>query len=174
VADDQLLFEHLTLDSQQAGISWLIILQKRENYRRALADFTPKILAGWGERELEGLVQDAGIVRNRAKLGAVLHNARKFLELQSHEGSFAKYLWQWVYGRPVIGQWERLDQVPAKTELSDAISQDLKKRGFKFIGSVSVYAFLQAVGVVNDHLLSCPRHLEVQAHYPGGVFWKPD
>jgi DNA-3-methyladenine glycosylase I len=156
--DDRLLFEHIVLDAFQAGLSWRTILYKRENFRAALAGFDPVLLAQFGERDVERLMQDVGIVRNRQKIEATIRNAQLYLEMQRDEGSLHGWLWAHVDGVPVVNRWTDRAQIPAKTALSDTISKALMKRGFKFVGSTIVYAWLQACGVVNDHLVSCPRY----------------
>ena len=156
--DDRVLFEFLLLEGAQAGLSWSTILAKRNGYRRVFADFDPAVLARWTDAKLDEALQDPGIVRNRLKVMSVRSNARAFLDVQREFGSFDRYLWSWVDGKPVLNSWDELRQVPARTELSDRISKDLLKRGFKFVGSTIVYAYLQAMGVVNDHLRACHRH----------------
>jgi DNA-3-methyladenine glycosylase I len=161
VMDDRKLFEFLILEGAQAGLSWLTILRKREGYRRAFANFDPKKVARFDEEKLIGLLGDPNIVRNRAKIESTIQNARAFLEIQSKFGSFAAYQWQFVDGRPIQNQRQSIKQIPARSEISDALSKDLKKRGFGFVGSTIVYAHMQAVGMVNDHLVSCVRHRAV-------------
>lgn len=161
--DDGKLFEFLVLESAQAGLSWLTILRKRDNYRRAFADFNAEKVARFNRRSVERLMQDAGIVRNRQKIAAAIGNARLFLELQESHGSFADYLWGFLDGRPLQNRWRSMAEVPATTALSDAISQDMKKRGFRFFGSTICYAHMQAMGMVNDHTLDCFRHGECAA-----------
>lgn len=156
--DDSVLFEFLILEGAQVGLSWSTILAKRDGYRRVFAKFDPAKLARWDEACLEKALLDPGIVRNRLKVWSVRTNARAFLAVQKEFGSFEAYLWGWVEGRPVVNHWTELREVPAKTSLSDRISKDLLKRGFKFVGSTIVYAYLQAMGVVNDHLQSCHRY----------------
>jgi DNA-3-methyladenine glycosylase I len=156
--DDRVLFEFLILEGAQAGLSWRTILEKRAGYRRAFADFDPARVARFTDARLEKLMLDPGIVRNRLKIGSARTNARAFLQLQKECGSFDAWLWAFVDGRPVINHFTKMSQVPARTELSDQISKALAQRGFKFIGSTIIYAYLQAMGLVNDHLLSCPRH----------------
>lgn len=156
--DDRVLFEFLILEGAQAGLSWSTILAKRDGYRRVFAKFDPAKLARWDEACLEKALLDPGIVRNRLKVWSVRTNARAFLAVQKEFGSFDAYLWGWVEGRPVVNRWTELREVPAKTALADRISKDLLKRGFKFVGSTIVYAYLQAMGVVNDHLQSCHRY----------------
>jgi DNA-3-methyladenine glycosylase I len=155
VHDDRVLFEFLILEGAQAGLSWATILAKRENYRKAFADFDPVKLARFSDAKLEKLLLDPGIVRNRLKVFSVRSNAQAFLAVQKEFGSFDRYLWRWVDGTPLRNSPETLKQVPARTELSDRISKDLLKRGFKFVGSTILYAYLQAVGVINDHLADC-------------------
>ncbi len=161
VHDDGRHFEFLVLESAQAGLSWRTILNKRENYRRAYEGFDPQRVARYGEARLAALLADAGIVRNRRKIEASIHNAARFLEVQREYGSFDAYLWAFVGGRPLVNRWAELAQVPPRTELSDRISRDLKERGFRFVGSTIVYSHLQAVGVVNDHLGGCFRHAQL-------------
>jgi len=154
VQDDRHLFEMLTLEGAQAGLSWSTILRKRAAYRKAFAGFDPAKVARFDARRRAALLQDPGIVRNRLKIESTVSNAQAFLALQKEFGSFSRYLWDWVGGHPVLSGWKR-GQVPASSELSDRISRDLKKRGFRFVGSTIVYAYLQAVGVVNDHTAGC-------------------
>jgi len=161
VHDDRKHFEFLVLESAQAGLSWSTILKKRENYRRAYHNFDPKTVARFGARDIDRLLKDAGIVRNRSKIESSINNARRFLEVQKEFGSFDAYLWGFVEGSPVVNRRQTLEEIPAKTELSDRISKDLKNRGFRFIGSTIMYAHLQAVGLVNDHLFSCYRYREL-------------
>jgi DNA-3-methyladenine glycosylase I len=160
--DDRVLFEFLILEGAQAGLSWRTILERRDGYRRAFADFDPVKLARFTDARLEKLMLDPGIVRNRLKICSARGNAQAFLKVQQEFGSFNAYLWGFVDGKPVINRFTEMGQVPARTELSDRISKDLLKRGFKFVGSTIVYAYLQAMGVVNDHLVACPRHRAVQ------------
>jgi DNA-3-methyladenine glycosylase I len=155
--DDRKLFEMLILEGAQAGLSWITILRRRDGYRRAFDNFDPAVVAAYDEPKVESLLQDTGIVRNRAKVRSTIANARSFLEIQRAAGSFDSYLWSFVDGQPVINAWPALGQVPASTPLSDAISKDLKRRGFSFVGSTIVYAYLQATGVVNDHVRTCFR-----------------
>ena len=155
VRDDLKHFEFLLLESAQAGLSWWTILRKRENYRRAFADFDPAKVARFDGRAVTRLMQDAGIVRNRQKIEAAIGNARGFLEIQEEFGSFDAYVWPFVGGAPIMNRWREQSDIPATTPESDALSKDLKKRGFKFVGSTIVYAHMQATGLVNDHLLSC-------------------
>jgi DNA-3-methyladenine glycosylase I len=155
VHDDRHLFEMLTLEGAQAGLSWSTILRKRAGYRKAFASFDPAKVARFDARRRAALLQDAGIVRNRLKVDSTVSNARAFLAVQKEFGSFSRYLWDWVGGQPVVNGWRSRGEVPASSELSDRISRDLKKRGFRFVGSTIIYAYLQAVGVVNDHTVGC-------------------
>jgi DNA-3-methyladenine glycosylase I len=162
VRDDRVLFEFLLLEGAQAGLSWITILRKREAYRRAFAGFDPARVARFGAREQARLLADAGIVRNRAKVASAIGNARAFLAVQDEFGSFADYVWRFVDGKPVQNAWRSIQEIQPTTPLSDTISKDLKQRGFKFVGSTIVQSHLQATGMVNDHLLGCFRHAEVQ------------
>jgi DNA-3-methyladenine glycosylase I len=155
VHDDRLLFEMLTLEGAQAGLSWSTILNKRATYKKAFANFDPDQVARFGAREQQELMADAGIVRNRLKIDSTITNAHVFLAVQRELGTFDRYLWAFVDGKPLINRPRTLQQVPARTDLSDRISKDLKKRGFRFVGSTIIYAYLQAVGVVNDHVRGC-------------------
>lgn len=166
VSDDRLLFEFLVLEGAQAGLSWLTILKKRQNYRQAFDNFEYRLVADYSERDINRLRNDAGIVRNRLKIESAIKNARAFLEIQEQYGSFSTYLWNWVDNTPLQNNWQRLADVPASTTLSDALSKDLKKRGFSFVGSTICYAFMQAVGMVNDHTIDCFRHKEIKALAP--------
>jgi len=159
--DDRRLFEFVVLEGAQAGLSWDIILRKRDAFRAAFAGFDPERVARFGKRDLARLLRDPGIVRNRQKLEAAITNARAFLKVQEEFGSFASYAWGFVDGRPVVNRWRGLGEIPARTAQSDAWSKDLKQRGFKFVGSTIVYAHMQATGLVNDHLVGCFRHTEV-------------
>jgi len=161
VHDDRLLFEFLILEGAQAGLSWITILKKRENYRGAFAGFDARKIARYGAREVQRLLGDAGIVRNRLKIAATIANAKVFLIVQKEFGTFDAYLWSFVGGRPIQNRWRRMADVPARTAESDAMSRDLVRRGFKFAGSTICYALMQAVGMVNDHLVTCPRHVEL-------------
>jgi DNA-3-methyladenine glycosylase I len=158
VHDDRKLFEMLILEGAQAGLSWITILRKRENYRRAFDNFDARKIAQYDQRKIRKLLADPGIVRNRLKIEAAVVNARAFLEVQRQCGSFDRYIWQFVGGRPRRNGWRSLKQVPARTAESDAMSKDLKKSGFKFVGSTICYAFMQAVGMVNDHVVGCFRY----------------
>ena len=161
VYDDRKQFEFLTLESAQAGLSWSTILNKREGYRSAFADFDPVQVARFTEKRIEKILTDSGIVRNRLKVKSAVTNAQRFLEVQEEFDGFARYLWQFVDGRPIQNRWDAHKQVPATSPESDAASKDLKKRGFKFVGSTIIYAHMQATGLVNDHLVSCFRYAEV-------------
>ena len=163
VRDDRTLFEFLTLEGAQAGLSWLTILRKREAYRRAFAGFDPVEIASWGHEAVARLMADSGIVRNRLKIEAAIGNARAFLDVQRAFGSFADYIWGFVDGRPMQGSWRSMTDLPATTPLAEAISRDLKQRGFRFVGPTIVYAHMQATGMVNDHLVGCFRHRQVAA-----------
>ena len=163
VHDDRRLFEFLILEGAQAGLSWSTILNKRDNYRRAFARFDPEKVARFGAREVTKLLADAGIVRNRLKIESAIGNARAFLEVRREFGSFDAYLWGFVGGRPLQSRLRSMKRVPARTPVSDALSRDLKRRGFRFVGSTIVYAFMQAVGVVNDHLTNCFRRAQLAA-----------
>ncbi len=156
--DDQRLFEFLILEGAQAGLSWDTVLAKRENYRAAFDNFDAGKIARYDEAKCEELMQNAGIIRNRLKIASAVRNAKCFLEVVEKEGSFDKYIWSFVGGKPIINAWEHLKQVPASTPVSDAMCKDLKKRGFNFVGSTIMYAFMQATGMVNDHLVSCLRY----------------
>ncbi|WP_207429244.1 DNA-3-methyladenine glycosylase I [Pedobacter sp. SYSU D00535] len=156
VHDDRVLFEFLVLESAQAGLSWLTILKRRENYRRAFADFDPVKVAQFTDENISGLMQDAGIIRNKLKIEAAINNAKLFLKVQEEFGSFDKYLYSFMpEGKPLQNTFANAKEIPARTELSDAISRDMKKRGFKFFGTTICYAHMQATGMVNDHILSC-------------------
>lgn len=158
VHDDRVLFEFLILEGAQAGLSWSTILNKRENYRHAFDGFDAKRIAGYERKKIKALLQDAGIVRNRLKINSTVENAKAFLRVQQEFGSFDRYIWQFVGGKPRVNNRKSLGQVPARTAESDAMSKDLKSRGFKFVGSTICYAFMQAVGMVNDHVVTCFRY----------------
>ncbi|RLM16261.1 DNA-3-methyladenine glycosidase [Gibbsiella quercinecans] len=154
----QALFEMLCLEGQQAGLSWITVLKKRENYRRAFHQFDPQHIAAMTEQDIETLLQNSGIIRHRGKIEAIINNARAYLAMEAAGEDFVAFIWQFVDGKPLLNHWETLAQVPAKTPQSDAMSKALKKRGFKFIGSTTCYAFMQACGLVNDHLTHCICH----------------
>jgi DNA-3-methyladenine glycosylase I len=156
--DDTKLFEFLILEGAQAGLSWDTILRKRDNYRKAFDGFDAKKISRYTEKKVDRLLQDEGIIRNRLKVASAITNAHAFLKVQNEFGSFDKYIWSFVDGRPIVNKWKQSSQVPATSAVSDAISKDLKKRGFKFVGSTIIYAFMQATGMVNDHLVSCFRY----------------
>jgi DNA-3-methyladenine glycosylase I len=158
VHDDRVLFEFLILEGAQAGLSWNTILNKRENYRRAFAEFDPARVAKFDQKRIEKLLGDPGIVRNKLKISSAIGNAKAFLAVQKDFGSFDRYIWNFVGGKPKVNRWKSPKQVPALTAESDAMSKDLKKRGFRFVGSTICYAFMQATGMVNDHLVGCFRH----------------
>lgn len=162
MADDRRLFELLVLESAQAGLSWITILRRREGYRRAFDGFDPERIASYEPDRISALLCDTGIIRNRKKIESAVSNARAFLGIRETFGSFSAYLWGFVDGKPVVNEWKEMTEVPAKTDLSETISRDMKSRGFSFFGPVACYAFLQSAGVVNDHLVSCFRHREVQ------------
>ena len=162
VRDDDKLFEFLTLETFQAGLSWITILRKRENFRKALDEFNYQKIATYSEAKMEQLLQDPGIIRNKLKVRATVSNAKAYIEVQKEFGSFSNYIWSFTEGVPIQNSFKSKEEVPANTPLSDRISADLKKRGFKFVGSTVVYAHMQATGMVNDHLQHCFRHSEVQ------------
>ena len=159
--DDRALFEFLILEGAQAGLSWSTILRKRENYRAAFDGFDAAKIAAYGQSKLDALLQNEGIVRNRLKIASTVTNARAFLEVREEFGAFDDYIWRFVSGKPRKGRWRSMEQVPARTEQSDAMSADLTRRGFRFVGSTICYAFMQATGMVNDHLAACFRYREV-------------
>ncbi len=161
VHDDRRLFEFLVLEGAQAGLSWETILKKRDAYRRAFSGFDLRVVASFDRRRIKRLMADAGIIRNRMKIESAVRNAKAFLAIQDELGSFDAYVWRFVGGRPKVNRWRSFGQVPARTAQSDALSKDLKQRGFNFVGSTICYAFMQAVGMVNDHLLTCFRHVEI-------------
>ena len=165
VYDDRLLFEFLTLESAQAGLSWYTVLKKRENYRSAFGNFEPEKIAGFDQAKIEGLLLNSGIIRNRLKIEATVNNAHKFLEVQAEYGSFSKYIWGFVGGKPKINNIRKLQDYPATSKESDALSKDLKDRGFKFLGSTTCYAHMQATGMVNDHSFDCFRKSEITEKY---------
>jgi len=156
--DDRGLFEMLILEGAQAGLSWITILRKRENYRRAFDGFDVEKVARYNARKKQALMKDAGIVRNRLKIESTIGNARAFLDVADKYGAFSNYLWDFVDGKPIVNRWRKLADVPVSTDKSDALSKDLKKRGFKFVGTTICYSFMQAVGMINDHTVDCFRH----------------
>jgi len=159
--DDRHLFEMLILEGAQAGLSWSTILNRREGYRAAYEGFNPEVVALYNDEKKASLLLDSGIIRNRLKVEASVLNAQAFLRVQEEFGSFDAYLWRFVDGAPIVNRWETLSQLPASTPISDALSKDLKKRGFKFVGSTIMYAYMQACGLVNDHVVTCFRHSQV-------------
>ncbi|MCD6398223.1 MAG: DNA-3-methyladenine glycosylase I [Spirochaetaceae bacterium] len=161
VHDDNKHFEYLILEGAQAGLSWLTILKRRDTYRKAYDDFDPELVAHYNEAKIQELLKDPGIIRNKLKVRASVNNANLFLKIQKEFGSFDKYIWGFTNGRTIKNSWKTLSEIPAKTELSDTISLDLQKRGFKFTGSTIIYAHLQAAGIVNDHLTTCFRYDKV-------------
>ena len=161
VYDDRTLFEFLILEGFQSGLSWRTILYKRENFRKAFDQFDPKIIAGYDERKIQELLQNPGIIRNKLKVRGAVQNARCFLEVQNEFGSFKDYIWQFTEGKPIKNHFVSLKEIPATTPISDAMSKDLKSRGFKFTGSTVCYAHMQATGMVNDHLIDCFRYNQV-------------
>lgn len=165
VFNDDKHFEFIILESAQAGLNWLTILNKRENYRKAYCNFDPNKVALFNEKKIEELLNDSGIIRNKLKIEASINNAKKFLDIQKEFGSFCNYIWSFVNYFPIINKYPDIADIPAKTSLSDIISDNLKKRGFKFIGSTIIYSHLQATGIVNDHITSCYRHQEIVDSY---------
>jgi len=161
VYDDKTLFEFLLLESFQAGLSWLTILKKRENFRKAFDNFDYKLIAEYDNRKVSGLLSNSTIIRNRLKILASVNNARAFIKIQKQSGSFSNYIWSFTGGKPLVNNYNSSHEVPASTALSDTISKDLKKKGFKFTGSTIIYAHMQATGMVNDHVTSCFRHKEL-------------
>jgi DNA-3-methyladenine glycosylase I len=162
VHDDRAVFEFLILEGAQAGLSWLTILKKRAAYRAAFSRFDPRKIARYDETKIQALLANSGIVRNRLKIRSTIQNAQAFLAVQKEFGSFDAYIWRFVHGQPIQNRWRRMQDVPARKPESDAMSKELQKRGFTFVGSTISYAFMQAVGMVNDHLVSCFRHREVR------------
>jgi len=158
---DRILYEFLLLDAFQAGLSWAIILNKRDNFRRAFSNFNPRLVAKYDNKKIKELLQNEGIVRNKLKIGATIENAQHFLKVQIEFGSFDAYVWQFVVGMQKQNKWKTLKQIPATSKESDALSYDLKKRGFRFVGSTTIYAFMQAAGLVNDHVVGCFRYKEI-------------
>jgi len=162
VFDDQKIFEYLILETFQAGLSWITVLKKRENFRKAFDNFDYLKIAAYDEKKLESLINDAGIIRNRLKIKAAVINAQNFIKVQNEFGSFAKYIWGYVNHQPLINHWKNMSELPATSAISDQLSKDLKKRGFKFVGSTVIYAHMQATGMVNDHVTDCFRHKELK------------
>lgn len=161
VLEDALLFEFLVLETFQAGLSWITVLRKRENFRLAFDNFDYQRIATYDQNKIDALLANPGIIRNKLKVNATVSNAKSFMDVQEEFASFSNYIWGFVNGKPIRNAWEHYKQAPATTPLSDTISKDLKKRGFKFVGSTVMYAFMQAVGIVNDHEVSCFRYTEV-------------
>ncbi len=161
VHDDRKLFEFMVLDAFQAGLSWSIVLKKRENFRRALSNFEYAKIAKYNRKKIDRLIADPGIIRNKLKIAATVANAKAFLKIRKEFGSFDKYIWSFTGGKTIKNKWKTLEQIPVSTKESDSMSNDLKTRGFKFVGSTICYAFMQAAGIVNDHLVSCLRYKEV-------------
>ena len=158
VHDDRVHFEFLILEGAQAGLSWLTVLRKRENYRKAFDNFDVKKVARYTEKRIEKLLQNAGIIRNKLKVRSAVSNAKAFLEVQKEFGTFDKYIWQFVNNKPIINKWKKMSDLPATSKESDELSKDLKKRGFKFVGSTIMYAHMQAIGMINDHTVDCFRY----------------
>jgi DNA-3-methyladenine glycosylase I len=165
--DDLKLFEYMVLDAFQAGLSWKTVLNKRENFRRALDDFDPVRIADYDEAKYNSLLSDPGIIRNRAKIRATITNAKAFLEVQQQFGTFDNYIWSFVDYKPIINSWKSLADLPAKSPVSESMSKDLVKRGFKFVGSTICYAFMQAAGMINDHVTHCYRYKELGGQHSG-------
>lgn len=163
VHDDTALFERLCLEAAEAGLSWILILRKRENFRAAFEHFDPAKVAHYDEAQIATLLQDPGIIRSEQKIRAFIHNAQRLLDVQAEFGSFDTYLWAFVQGKPIQNEWRLLDEVPSETEISVKMSKDLKKRGFKFVGPTICYSTMQAAGLVNDHVVDCFRHAEIAA-----------
>lgn len=161
VHDERKHFEFLVLESAQAGLSWITILKKRENYRIAYDNFDPVKVAEYSEEKVNEFMKNEGIIRNRKKIEASINNAKMFLKIQDEFGSFDNYIWNFVNYRPIVNSWQDISQLPASSELSDIVSKDLKKRGFKFLGTITVYSHLQAIGIINDHLMSCFRYKQL-------------
>ena len=166
--DSRALWEKLILDGFQAGLSWITILKKRDNFRTAFDGFDPNAIAEWGEPEVERLLQNAGIIRHRGKIQATIGNAKAWQIIEAREG-FDNFLWKYLDGKPLVNEWSSMDQIPAETDLSKQISKDLKKEGFKFCGPTIVYAFMQATGMINDHLIGCPARQNCLAVQPSGA-----
>lgn len=162
VHDDTLLFEFLVLEGAQAGLSWITVLKKRDNYRKAFGNFDPAKVASYDDEKIEELMNNPGIIRNRRKITSAITNAKAVLEIQKEFGSFDSYIWQFVDGKPIENEWKSMEDLPSFTAESEKMSKDLKKRGFKFVGPTICYAFMQAVGMVNDHVMDCFRHSEIK------------
>jgi DNA-3-methyladenine glycosylase I len=160
--NDQKIFEFMVLDAFQAGLSWSIVLKKREGFRKAFDHFVVKKIARYNEEKIQELLKDESIIRNQLKIRATVNNAQRFLEVQKEFGTFDQYIWQFTGNKPIVNKWNQLSQLPSKSAESDAMSKDLLKRGFKFVGSTICYAFMQAAGMVNDHLVNCYRHKELK------------
>ncbi|MCU0373073.1 MAG: DNA-3-methyladenine glycosylase I [Ignavibacteria bacterium] len=160
--NDNKLFEYMILDAFQAGLSWNTIINKRDNFRKAFDNFDPVKISKYGDRKIQSLLNDAGIIRNRLKVNAAVTNAKAFLKVQKEFGTFDNYIWQFTGGKTIVNKWKTIKEIPAKTKESDAMSKDLLNRGFKFVGSTICYAFMQAAGMVNDHITACFRYKEVQ------------
>ncbi len=163
VHGDKKLFEFLILEGAQAGLSWIMVLKKRKAYRKAFDKFDFNLVAKYNERKIQNLLNNEGIIRNRLKIRSAVSNANAFLMVRKEFGTFDKYIWSYVERKPIQNRWRSLNEIPAKTELSDVLSSDLKKRGFNFVGSTICYAFMQAIGMVNDHVVNCPRHKELSS-----------
>ncbi len=163
VHDDRKLLEFLILEGAQAGLSWETVLKKRENYRKAFSNFDPAKISRYGDKKIEALLGNKGIIRNRLKITSAINNAKRFLEVQKEFGTFDKYIWQFVGGRPITNRFKSMQEIPATTKVSDTMSKDLKKRGFKFVGPTICYAHMQATGMVNDHVVHCYRYKEIKA-----------
>ena len=161
IFEDRLLFEFLVLETFQAGLSWITVLKKREYFRKAFDHFDYSKIATYGVHKEDDLLSNPGIIRNRLKIAATIHNAKAFMEIQKERGSFSNYIWDFVSGKPLINHYKKLEEIPAFTPLAEKISKDLKQRGFKFVGPTVVYAHMQATGMVNDHLIACFRHSQV-------------
>jgi len=162
VHDDRMLFEFLVLEGAQAGLSWETVLKKRENYRKAFNNFDPVKVSRYGDKKIETLLGNKGIIRNRLKIASAVNNAKRFLEVQKEFGTFDAYIWQFVNGKPITNRFKSMQEIPATTKESDAMSKDLKKRGFKFVGPTICYAHMQATGMVNDHVVGCFRYKEIK------------
>ncbi len=162
VFEDQKIFEYLILETFQAGLSWITVLKKRENFRKAFDNFDFNKIALYDEKKIESLINDAGIIRNRLKIKAAVINAQNFIKVQQEFGSFSNYIWKYVNHQPILNEWKNMSELPATSAISDQLSKDLKKRGFKFVGSTVIYAHMQATGMVNDHVINCFRYKELQ------------